>query len=340
MTELPEDVGLNTAWKTQPELIKAYLDIRPAYEQLAAEVAYILEKRVRASGFEIASVTWRAKTLHSFIEKIARKHYKSPLEEMTDLAGVRLVHLYASDSAEIEKILRAEFVVIDHVDKREEQGPDHFGYTAVHFVVRLGEGSSGARYEDVKDLTCEIQVRTILQDAWAIIDHHLAYKQESAVPPPVLRRLNRLVAIFEDADEKFDAIRAERLEYIKKLRPAAHSVDLFAQDINQDSLVAYLGSRFPPNRETHPLPATTFLDHIDRKKYTTVGALDDLLRRTLAMRSDYYRRLKLRGENLHSFDLMVALAFENPEVRQSVFAPKAAALIESIATQSSAKHNE
>jgi len=335
MSDLPEDIGFNTTWRTQPELIKAYLEVRPSYDQLAAEVAYILEKRVRGSGIEIASISSRAKTLNSFIEKIPRKHYESPLEEMTDLAGVRLVHLYAGDSAHIEKIVLEEFEVVERVDKREEQTPDRFGYSALHYVVRLGERSSGARYEDVKDLVCEIQIRTILQDAWAIIDHHLAYKHESAVPPPLRRKLSRLVAIFEDADEKFDAIRAERLAYMKKLQPTVHPEEWLAQDINQDSLVAYLKSRYPD--EPYPISAAALLEQIDRDRYSTLGALDHLLQRTQGMRSTYKRELGSTRREYWSFDLLLALAFENPEVRRSVFAPRPAALIESLAAESSPK---
>jgi putative GTP pyrophosphokinase len=337
MSDLPEDVGLNDAWRTQPDLIKAYLDVRPAYEQLAAEVAYILEKRVRASGIEIASVTWRAKTLKSFIEKIPRKHYGSPLDEMSDLAGVRLVHLYASDSAAIEKILRQEFVVVDHVDKREEQEVDRFRYTAVHFVVQLGEGASGARYEDVRDLKCEIQVRTILQDAWAIIDHHLAYKQESAVPPPVRRKLHRLVALLEDADEKFDAIRAERIEYIKKLQPTAHTSALLEQDINQESLSAYFRNRYRNEMADPDGIARGLLGEIDRRLYPTLRDLDELFRRTVDIRSEYYRRMGLSGAKESWFDLMVALAWEDSKVRQRVLSPEAAALMDSLAAENSAR---
>jgi ppGpp synthetase/RelA/SpoT-type nucleotidyltranferase len=60
------------------------------------------------------------------------------------------------------------------------------------------------RYDDLKKLVCEIQVRTVLQDAWAIIDHHLSYKQESDVPKILRRKLNSLAGLVETAHDQFD----------------------------------------------------------------------------------------------------------------------------------------
>lgn len=156
--------------------------MRRDYEQLCAEVEYILRKRIADRGIETSSITSRAKTLNSFLEKLQRKHYESPFEQLTDLAGARVVCLYRSDIAKVADIIRAEFVVAEDVDKLDELGVDQFGYGARHFIVRLGKTSSGARYDDLKNLPCEVQIRTVVQDAWAIIQHHMVYKRESQVP--------------------------------------------------------------------------------------------------------------------------------------------------------------
>src|SRR5262245_50814191 len=145
-------------WRRDPELVKTFIRIRPDYEQLCTEVKYILRKRIVTRGVETAAGISRAKTLDSFLEKLQRKHYDKPLDEITDLAGVRGICLYKSDLARVAELIRAEFEVHEEVVKLAELGVDQFGYGASHFLVRLGRTSSGARYDDLKHLLCEIQV--------------------------------------------------------------------------------------------------------------------------------------------------------------------------------------
>jgi putative GTP pyrophosphokinase len=132
-------------WQQNPGLIKRFLAIQPDSQQLFTEVEYILRKKISEQGIETSSVTSRAKTLNSFLEKLQRKHYGDPFAELTDLAGARVVCLYRSDTPKVAAIIRADFEVIEDVDKLGDLGVDQFGYGARHFVVRLGEGSSGAR---------------------------------------------------------------------------------------------------------------------------------------------------------------------------------------------------
>lgn len=60
------DSRSNDVWKTSPDTIRQFLEQRPDYEELCTEVAYILSKRLKEKDIEIATVTWRAKTLKSF----------------------------------------------------------------------------------------------------------------------------------------------------------------------------------------------------------------------------------------------------------------------------------
>ncbi|MFH1742151.1 MAG: hypothetical protein ABIH23_24370, partial [bacterium] len=188
-------------WQSNPEIVRRFIQQRTDYEQLCSEVQYILRKRLAERTIEISTVTGRAKTLNSFLEKIQRKTYEDPFSEITDFAGVRIVCLYVSDIPLIEDIIRKEFEIVEKVDKLTDKPPDQFGYGAIHFVARLGKKMSGARYDDLKVLLCEIQVRTVLQDAWAIIDHHLIYKSESSMPKVLRRKLNSLAGLFETADD-------------------------------------------------------------------------------------------------------------------------------------------
>lgn len=239
----------NSTWQDHSLLIKLFIEQRYNYEQLCQEVAYILEKAIEKNKIEYSSITHRSKTIKSFLEKITRKEYKAPLTEITDFAGVRLVFLYNSDFKIIEEIILDNFKVIEKVDKLNDKGVDKFGYGAIHYIVQLSKKYSGARYDDLKELVCEIQVRTVLQDSWSIIDHHLVYKNESAVPKQLRRKLNSLAGLFETADDQFNQIKIEREAYIESINDSKSTPKQFLEtELNIDSFKEYLLFKFP-NRQ-------------------------------------------------------------------------------------------
>ncbi len=265
---------IDSMWRSRPETIRQFLEERSDYEQLCIEVAYILRKRIRTQDVEVALVTQRAKTLISFLDKIQRKKHDDPFNEINDFAGVRVVCLYVSDLPKIEGIIETEFTVDEKVDKFTEKAPDQFGYGAIHYVVRLGKKSLGARYEDLRDLKCEIQIRTVLQDAWAIIDHHLVYKRESDIPTQIQRQLNSLAGALETADTMFDHIRKERQDYLENLEKSSGDEAAFlSTEINRDSIVAYIQRQFPSLPPEPEGVVDLFLHFLDRDKYLTLQIL-------------------------------------------------------------------
>jgi ppGpp synthetase/RelA/SpoT-type nucleotidyltranferase len=273
--------ALETVWKSQPAVIRAFIEARPNYAKLAEEVAYILENLVRAAGVEYAHVTHRAKSLESFCEKVFRKGYDNPLQNLTDFAGVRIVFLYISDRREIEKLVAKHFRVIEKVDKVDESEFDRFGYGALHYLVRLGKKYSGARYDELKDLVCELQVRTVMQDAWAVVDHHLNYKQESDVPRKLRRGLSALSAVFEDADDKFDRLRDERRAYAEEVKQQISDEEpkFLRQEINLENLIEYLRWRFPDREQDSRADAASFVSELGKYGYKRIQQVNEAVNR-------------------------------------------------------------
>lgn len=259
------------------------------------------------------------------MEKLDRKFYEDPLKEITDLAGTRVVCLYVDDIALIERIVRKEFVVIEKVDKLSEKSADQFGYGAIHFIVRLGEKSSGARYDDLKRLVCEIQLRTVLQDAWAIIDHHLVYKNESAVPKSLHRKLNSLAGLFETADDQFQQIRKQRSDYVEEIRKSTEAPKEFlATPLDLDSFREYLRWRFPEK----PIEAFKNQIGITLKKFQEIGfksladledELDaDLLSRAAAAIEEMPCVSKVNEKVPATAFLLTAIALGNPTLLKNI----------------------
>jgi ppGpp synthetase/RelA/SpoT-type nucleotidyltranferase len=195
-----------SAGQRDTDTTRRFVEQRPDYERLCEEVARTLRKKIDEAQIEVSSIPHRAKALASFLKKLDRKDYVDPFNEIMDFAGVRVVCLYPSDLEKIEDIIVREFEVVERSDKQDELGVSEFGYSAVHFIVRLGR-SSEAGHDDLKHLVCEVQVRTVLQDAWAIIQNHLVYKQESQIPDRLHRKLNSLAGLCEVADDQFERLR-------------------------------------------------------------------------------------------------------------------------------------
>lgn len=274
---------ISQLWQQQPHIIRSFLELRPRYEKLSEEIAYILKKEFQVMGIEFADITFRAKTVDSFCEKIIRKHYEKPLQQITDFAGVRLVYLYLADRSKIEDIIEKEFIVVEKFDKIEKADPAHFGYGALHYLVKLGNTFSGARYDDLNDLVCEIQVRTILQDAWAMVAHHLTYKQESDVPKELRRKLNALSGLFETADDQFDRLKIERINYKNRVREeiSLQKDESLNREIDLDNLTEFLSLRMPDREIDIPEAMAELLSELKEFEYTSLIQVENVLRKGL-----------------------------------------------------------
>lgn len=274
-----EEKLLETALDEQPVLVSWFINNQPVYQELCNEISYILKKKLSAKEIEFSAVTSRVKTLKSFLEKVNRKNYRDPYKELTDFAGVRVVYLYRNDLSKIEDVLKSEFELI------EAEGKTDFGYQANHYLVKLGNRLTGARYDDIKDKICEIQVRTAAQDAWAVINHHLSYKQEADIPKELQVSLNDLSSIFKLADKQFVTIRNERENYRKEV--AESSQDKFlTTELNFDSLTAYTNWKYP-NLPVKEVLQTALLSNLDREKYKTLGDIDKVVEKSKAFLEVY-----------------------------------------------------
>lgn len=167
---------------------------------------------------QVHDIRHRVKEVASFREKVDRKNYLDPLNEMRDLVGIRIVCLYPSVLADVDKAVRAAFDVIRFEDKSKGEAPELWRYSSIHYDCRLPESHSGPRYDGIKGIVFEVQVRTLLQDAWAVVEHKLGYKNEKSIPDELKREFSALAGLFHIADNSFQAIadQVERSEQAAK----------------------------------------------------------------------------------------------------------------------------
>lgn len=139
------------------------------YEDLRTEVESELRKAIDEAHVKIHNCLSRVKERDSFRDKIGRKNYPDPLTDMHDIVAVRVVCLFLDDLDRIDKVIRQKFVVLKHEDKTKSSAPDRFGYRSVHYDCQIRPSYSGPHYDHIKNIIFEVQVRTILQDAWSTL---------------------------------------------------------------------------------------------------------------------------------------------------------------------------
>ena len=225
-----------------------FRQLEPDLRRLEEEAKFILNQAISASGIKIHSVSSRVKSFASFRGKVTRKELADAFAEVDDLVGVRVVCLFRPDIEKLGAIIREHFEVLTEDNKLDGTTVDVFGYQSVHFVVRVRGVHAGPRYEGLHHLRLEIQLRTVAMDAWATLSHYLDYKSEPDVPRELRKDFFALSGLFYVADTHFELFYEARLKAGAAARQEAKATPSAEQELNLDSLVAYLAEQYSDRR--------------------------------------------------------------------------------------------
>lgn len=186
-------------------------------EELLDSAEHIAKKIQRCK--QVHSVRWRIKDTSHLIEKIIRKkeaqsekyvdidvtNYKTKID---DLIGVRAIYLFKQDWLPVYQHILSKWIQLEPVTIYYREGDDleqykghenceikqhNDSYRSIHYIVPAGEIRS-------EKISCEIQTRTIFEEAWSEIDHKVRYPSFSEDPhlKQFLNIFNRLAG---SADE-------------------------------------------------------------------------------------------------------------------------------------------
>lgn len=186
------------------DIVKEYENNIESFELFHKNVRNFFESRSLSK--HVHSIRYRLKDLDHLLAKIERKNAedaardvndrKGPITHdnlftrITDLAGVRVLHLHVSQfqyihQALMDKIEEGEFTLFEEPKAFtwDPESNDYFGrlglkkelkesyYTSVHYVIRPNSRSQA---------TCEVQVRTLLEEVWGEIDHTMNYPEPTS----------------------------------------------------------------------------------------------------------------------------------------------------------------
>ncbi|HPI69251.1 MAG TPA: GTP pyrophosphokinase family protein [Bacteroidales bacterium] len=142
----------------------------------------------------------RVKTPRSIIRKLSQRGFElsveSARENLTDIAGVRVICSYIDDVYLIADLLTSQddIEVIRRSDYIKE--PKRNGYRSLHLIVTVPVFLS----ESTELVKVEVQIRTIAMDLWASLEHELSYKLTSGKPESVTKELKDCADIISNID--------------------------------------------------------------------------------------------------------------------------------------------
>ena len=278
---------------THDEIEKYYKKNSPLWEAFLRKIDPLIRDLLKAKGIRPQGIFNRVKELSSFERKCDK--WNDPFTEITDKCGIRIITYTLGDVKKVSDIIEEEFDVKECINKLEELRPGEFGYNCTHYVVKLkAPRSKLTEYRKYADLYLEIQIPTILQHAWAEIEHDLNYKSASEPPKEIQRSLSRVAAVLELTDKEFGLI-------VNNIEKYKQQVKLDIQDkkeveINSLSIMEYMNGKFDMTEISKSFRGhdTIILDELENFGIKTISQLDAIITEkftdTLKETAMYYNR--------------------------------------------------
>lgn len=206
---LPEDLDRAKLKAVYDELYSAYDEI---LNSLYLQVRSLLEEHGR-----FPTIKCRVKRFDAYFDKlvkISRQDQQGAAPVITDILGLRIICPFLEDLEIIENLIKTHFKVVELDRKGLKHAVGEFGYDSVHFLLRIDPIYRKHELPHTSEV-CEVQLRTILQDAWAEVEHELIYKSDITLPiESVKRKLAALNATLTLSDLIFQELR----DYQKDIR--------------------------------------------------------------------------------------------------------------------------
>ena len=206
----------------------------------------------------------RTKSFTSYYKKYVLQRKSDIINPViNDLMGVRIVCPFIEDTVLAEKVVKEHFDVVE-VERKRHHKHWEFGYESTHLLVKIPPEISRVRGDTGCDVI-EIQVRTILQDAWAEVEHEIFYKAEFNPADGLMKRkLSAVNASLSLADINFQEIRRYQKKLSGRLEKRRRT---FYQKI-EEAIDALFFSDMSAQKIPQPSPSEIDLDNT---------SIDDLL---------------------------------------------------------------
>ncbi|MCW2495663.1 hypothetical protein [Jatrophihabitans sp.] len=220
--------------------VRTYAALQPGLHVATDRYVAIITTLLDDAGINYLSITGRTKSVASFAAKAVRTIdgeplYSDPLSQITDVVGIRVITYLQSDVTAVAQLFADQLTIIDDRDLGEETAREgRFGYASRHLLI-----SSPAVQRPAS-----VQVRTVLQHAWAEFEHDIRYKGTvpAELAPDLERRFTLAAGLLELADREFPEIRNRLQSSLEERHPDFDPAD---PRISSQELATFLASQYP-----------------------------------------------------------------------------------------------
>lgn len=269
-------------------IIEDYRKAKDSFVKLDSVVYEKLRALAAESGIQILSIEHRIKSEASLAEKLVRNgDWYQKLADLTDILGARVICFFNDDVDKLGQAIEKNFSIDrkNSSDKRALIKADSFGYLSLHYICYF---SSESGYpEEICNRKFEIQIRTILQHAWAVIDHDIGYKSEFGLPREYERGFSRVAGLLEIADDEFIRLRDGMRAYTDDIRTRIRENRADEVAINSVSINEFVQNNGPMcelNRkiasvngaEIKKVDAGNYIGQLSFFGITKIGELQDM----------------------------------------------------------------
>ena len=166
------------------QLHQRYQEFCTRYPNAAADFLGAIEDVLSDAGLTYDHVTARVKEWRSLRSKSRKRRpdgmlmYPHPWQDIHDLIGVRVTTYHSTEIPRIIEALTEVFEVRRSVDKTAQtRVSGSFGYGSHHLILRVPPARVAPVLQAYAGREFEVQIRTVLQHAWAEFEHDIRYKR-------------------------------------------------------------------------------------------------------------------------------------------------------------------
>ncbi len=176
---------------------------RSALSQLETQMNIIKDEFKIIYNYDLIDhIDTRIKEPKSIIKKMEKKKYEKTyinlIEKINDIAGMRIVCTLKDDIFFIKNLIKQNPDIHILKEKDYVTNPKPSGYSSYHLIVEVPVRLT----QQIINVKCEIQIRTLAMDFWASFEHKVKYKAETEVSKKTSKELIACAKAINKFDDK------------------------------------------------------------------------------------------------------------------------------------------
>lgn len=181
----------------------AMKEVKTKFEVLSCELG------VKKRRNPISSVQTRLKSTESIMRKLQKDNLAPTVSNIEkyihDFAGIRIICSYIDDIYDIaDAFLKQDDVTL--IERKDYiNTPKENGYRSLHLIVSVPVFFTECK----KNMTVEVQIRTIAMDFWASLEHQIKYKRDIQDEDQLVRELRKCAETIAATDVKMLSLRQQ-----------------------------------------------------------------------------------------------------------------------------------